>query len=177
MNHFVILSGCSGGGKSTLLSELHQRGHAVVEEPGQRIVQEETRIGGEALPWIDMVAFLRRAIDMALDDHANAQRNNKWTFFDRGLIDAASALEELTDEPLLATLGQIHRYHPHVFLAPPWPEIYATDAQRRHGMDAALVEYERLQLVYPSLGYEVTLLPKVDVVARADFVLSTLAQQ
>jgi len=40
-----------------------------------------------------------------------------------------------------------------------------------------LVEYERLQRVYPSLGYEVTLLPKVDVVARADFVLSTLAKQ
>ncbi|SDS27150.1 Predicted ATPase [Halopseudomonas litoralis] len=167
MNHFVILSGCSGGGKSTLLSELHQRGHAVVKEPGRRIVQEETRTGGQALPWIDM----------ALDDHANARRNNKWTFFDRGLIDAASALEELTGEPLLATLGQTHRYHPHVFLAPPWPEIYATDAQRRHGMDAALVEYDRLQRVYPVLGYEVTLLPKVDVVARADFVLNTLAQQ
>ncbi|HBO8980226.1 TPA: AAA family ATPase [Pseudomonas aeruginosa] len=177
MKHFVILSGCSGGGKSTLLSELHQRGHAVVEEPGQRIVQEETRIGGQALPWIDMTAFLRRAIDMALDDHANARHSSQWTFFDRGLIDAASALEELTGEPLLATLGQTHRYHPQVFLVPPWPEIYATDAQRRHSMDVALVEYERLQRVYPSLGYEVTLLPKVDVVARADFVLSTLAKQ
>jgi predicted ATPase len=177
MNCFVVISGCSGGGKSTLLLELHQRGHAVVEEPGRRIVQEETRIGGQALPWNDMAAFLRRAIDMALDDHANAPRNNKWTFFDRGLIDAALALEELTGKPLLATLGQTHRYHPHVFLAPPWPEIYATDAQRRHGMDAALAEYDRLQRVYPALSYEITLLPKVDVAARADFVLNTLAEQ
>lgn len=44
-------------------------------------------------------------------------------------------------------------------------------------MDAALTEYDRLQRVYPSLGYEVTLLPKVDVVARADFVLQALAEQ
>jgi len=29
--------------------------------------------------------------------------------------------------------------------------------------------------VYPSLGYEVILLPKVSVAARADFVLHTLA--
>ncbi|MCL2892590.1 AAA family ATPase [Brenneria tiliae] len=46
MNHFVIISGCSGGGKSTLLTELKRRGHAVVEEPGRRIIQEETRSGG-----------------------------------------------------------------------------------------------------------------------------------
>ncbi|MEQ0723663.1 AAA family ATPase [Stutzerimonas stutzeri] len=99
-------------------------------------------------------------------------------YFDRGLIDAAAAaLEELTDEPLLATLGQTRCYHPHVFLAPPWPEIYVPDAERRHGMDAALAEYERLQRVYPALGYEVTLLPKVDVAARANFVLQTLAEQ
>src|SRR3546814_13244528 len=90
MNHFVILSGCSGAGKSTLLSELHQRGHAVVKEPGRRIVQEETRIGGEALPWIDMAAFLRRAIDMALDDHANHRHSSQWTFLDRVQIAAAS---------------------------------------------------------------------------------------
>jgi predicted ATPase len=31
---FVVISGCSGGGKSALLSELSERGHAVVEEPG-----------------------------------------------------------------------------------------------------------------------------------------------
>ena len=77
MNHFVIISGCSGGGKSTLLSELHQSGHAVIEEPGRRIVQQETRTGSQALPWIDMAAFLRRAINMALDDHANARRGSQ----------------------------------------------------------------------------------------------------
>jgi predicted ATPase len=37
MNRFVVISGCSGGGKSTLLAELGRRGHAVVEEPGRRI--------------------------------------------------------------------------------------------------------------------------------------------
>jgi len=40
---FVIISGCSGGGKSTLLAELGRRGYAVVEEPGRRIVRQEVR--------------------------------------------------------------------------------------------------------------------------------------
>lgn len=50
MNHFVIISGCSGGGKSTLLDELKQRGYPVVPEAGRRIVQEEMQAGGQALP-------------------------------------------------------------------------------------------------------------------------------
>ncbi|MHC6227095.1 AAA family ATPase [Pseudomonas sp. X10] len=176
MDHFVVISGCSGGGKSTLLAELQRQGHAIVEEPGRRIVQAEARTGGQALPWVDMAAFLRRAIAQALDDHENASAGSgKWLFFDRGLVDAAAALQELTGEPLLATLGQRHRYHRRVFLAPPWPEIYEQDPERRHDMGAALAEYERLQKAYPALGYEVSLLPKVSVPERVDFVLNTLA--
>jgi predicted ATPase len=71
-------------------------------------------------------------------------------------------------------LGRSHRYHRRVFLTPPWPEIYATDAERRHGFDAALAEYSRLLAAYPALGYEVIVLPKVSITERADFVLEAL---
>ena len=68
MNRLVVISGCSGGGKSTLLMELARRGHAIVEEPGRRIVREELQGNGAALPWVDPVAFARRAIAMSLED-------------------------------------------------------------------------------------------------------------
>jgi predicted ATPase len=92
------------------------------------------------------------------------------------LIDAAVALQHLTGEPVLTPLGQSHRYHRRVFLTPPWPEIYVTDSERRHGLNAGVAEYRRLLDVYPSLSYEVTILPKVSVHERADFVLHTLAE-
>ena len=171
---FVVISGCSSGGKSTLIAELRKRGYAVVDEPGRRIVKEELARGGSALPWIDRVAFARRAIAIALADRAAAAALDGWVFFDRGLIDAAAALEHMTGEPVLAALGQANRYHRRVFLAPPWPEIYETDPERRHGLDVALTEYSRLLEIYPSLGYEVLILPKVGVSERADFVLNTL---
>jgi predicted ATPase len=72
-------------------------------------------------------------------------------------------------------LGQSHRYHGRVFLAPPWPEIYVNDPERRHGFDAALAEYARLLEAYPSIGYDVIVLPKVGVSERTDFILDTLA--
>lgn len=56
----VVLSGCSGGGKSTLLSALGRRGWVVVPEPGRRIVEEEQRGDGRALPWVDLAAFAMR---------------------------------------------------------------------------------------------------------------------
>jgi predicted ATPase len=145
-----------------------------VEEPGRRIVIEEMNSEGSALPWVDMAAFLRRAIAMALADRASTCELNGWVFFDRGLVDAAAGLQHLTGEQALASLGQTHRYHRRVFLTPPWLEIYLKDAERRHGQDTALAEYSRLLEAYPALGYEVIILPKVGVAERADFVLKML---
>jgi len=170
----VVISGCSGGGKSTLLAELEARGYAVVEEPGRRIVKEELAADGPALPWVDGAAFAGRAMAVALADRVAARRLSGWVFFDRGLIDAAAALQHLTREPALDGIGPLHRYHRRVFFTPPWPEIYATDADRHHDLDAAIAEYDRLLSAYPSLGYEVIVLPKVGVSERADFILHTL---
>jgi predicted ATPase len=178
MNRFVTISGCSGGGKSTLLAELERRGYAVVEEPGRRIVRTEMRTNGTALPWRDPIAFLRLAIAVALGDRASIESDSKlddWVFFDRGLVDAAAGLQSLTGEPLLEKLGQVHRYHQRVFLTPPWPEIYVRDSARPHSLEDAKVEYSRLLEAYPALGYEICILPKIGVAARADFVLSSLS--
>lgn len=174
MDRFVVISGCSGGGKSTLLEVLKHRGYQVVEEPGRRIVVEELGRGGSALPWVDAPAFARQAIEMSIADRSNAAAAQGVVFFDRGLIDAASALQHLTGEPVLDALRHSHRYNSHVFLTPPWPEIYVGDSERRHDLSAAIAEYDRLSSVYPSLGYQIHLLPKVSVEERADFVLSVL---
>ena len=176
MNRFVVISGCSGSGKSTLLTELGRRGYSVVEEPGRRIVLEEIAHEGSALPWVDMAAFLRRAVAMSLTDRVSASRLDGWVFFDRGLVDAAVGLQHLTGEAVVASLGQTHRFYRRVFLAPPWPEIYVTDLERRHGFDFAVAEYSRLLEIYPALGYEVVILPKTEVAERADFVLKALME-
>ena len=120
----VVISGCSGGGKSTLLGELRRRGHATVAEPGRRIIAEQIRQGGNALPWTDMAAFLREALRVAAMDLEGAARDAGPVFFDRGLIDAAAALQRLYGVPLAQSLGESRPYGRLVFLAPPWPDIY-----------------------------------------------------
>ena len=169
----VVLSGCSGGGKSTLLEELRRRGHAVVEEPGRRIVARELAMGGGALPWVDLAAFARRAIEVALADREVAASQRGWVFFDRGVLDAAAALHH-AGEPSVPGLTLPGLYHPMVFMTPPWPEIYATDPQRQHGFAEAVAEYERLHAFFPRHGYRLRTLPKLPVQQRADWLLAAL---
>ena len=110
-DRFVVISGCSCGGKSTLIAELGRRGYAVVEEPGRRIVREELTAAGRALPWVDPVAFLRHAIAMSLNDLDAAINLDGWVFFDRGLIDAAAGLQHRTGEPTLERFAGPYRFH------------------------------------------------------------------
>ena len=91
-NRFVVLSSCSGGGKSTLLDALARRGHTTVAEPGRRIVLEELAAGGTTLPWIDPEAFAHRVMVWALADRTRVASRSGWVVFDRSLVDAAAAL-------------------------------------------------------------------------------------
>lgn len=170
-NRLFVISGCSGGGKSALLGELERRGHVIVEEPGRRVIAQERARRGHALPWVDLAAFAARALAIARQDRAWAESVDGLVFFDRGLVDAAAALEHATGEPALDQVAG-ERYASRIFLAPPWPEIYETDADRQHGFEEAAAEYERLLAAYTSLGYEIELLPKLGVAERADFVLN-----
>lgn len=177
MNKFVLISGCSGSGKSTLLAELGKRCHAIIEEPGRRIITEQTSPTAAALPWIDMTAFTHRAIEMALLDLSDANQQGGLVFFDRGVVDAAVALEQSSGVPYFKTLGKKRHYFETVFLTPPWPEIYSQDKDRRHNFSAAIEEFERLEMAFRELGYDIILLPKVSPSLRADFVLNTLKGQ
>lgn len=174
VSRFVVISGCSGGGKSTLLAALAAQGYAVVPEPGRRIVDEALQGGPGPLPWEDLTGFLQRAWALALADREAAAQHEGWVFFDRGLVDAAVGLAHQTGGCIQQWLGEEHRYHHQVFLTPPWPAIYVADDARRHGLDAAQAEYARLVAAYTALGYALTILPLVDVNTRVEQVLHTL---
>ncbi len=173
-DNLVLITGCSGGGKSSLLDRLRARGHRVVEEPGRRVVRTEQAQGGNALPWINLPAFLRHALALAQSDLDDVRDATDFVFFDRGVIDAVSGLAELTGTPVLDDVAAASLYRREVFIAPPWPEIFANDPERRHGFDDALREYRRLADALPRLGYTAIELPKTAPEARADFVLSML---
>lgn len=175
-DRLVVLSGCSGGGKSALVAELAARGHRVFPEPGRQVVKEETLVGGEALPWVDPRRFAERCIARAAYFFNIADAGAGPVFFDRGIIDAVTALERTGGVPAAcAEAARCYRYGRRVFLVPPWRELFAGDAERTHGFEAAVAEYAALLESYPRHGYEPVIVPRAGVAERADFVAATLA--
>ncbi len=154
-----------------MLLELKRRGYSVVEEPGRRIIAEARANGDDStLPWVDAAAFAKRALEMSMADYEAARG---LTFFDRGVVDAAVAIVATGgDDPTSAILS--FRYD-HVFLAPPWPEIYVNDQDRRHSLEKAQSDFQRVQRTYLEAGYDPVMLPRTTVQARADFVAGELS--
>jgi predicted ATPase len=175
---FVVITGCSGGGKSSLLAELARRGHSVFEEPGRQIVREQLYIGGDALPWQDAHKFVELTVSRSMHAMIEAARADRLAFFDRGIVDQVSGLEHLKwPVPAhLETAAQRFRYFEKVFVAPPWLEIFHNDAERRHSFDEAAASYPALLATYRRLEYETIEIPKTSVAMRADFVLERVAQ-
>ena len=169
-HRFVVLSGCTGAGKSSLLSELGRRGFPIYEEPGRQVVKEQLYIGGDALPWGNVSQFLELTISRSIHHMVTAARRDRLSFFDRGIIDQVSGLVHLglpIPEHLAAAVRRF-RYHEKVFIMPPWPEIFSND-ERRHSFEDALASYEAQLSTYERFGYQIIFVPKLDVSARADF--------
>jgi len=177
-DRLVIISGCSGGGKSTLLAELERLGHAVYEEAGRQVVKEQLYIGGDALPWADTAMFIELTISRSMHNMISAARAGRLAFFDRGVVDQVAGCDE-AGLPLpghLRAAAGLFRCHRLVFLAPPWPEIFRNDEERRHSFEDAAASYAPLQAAYEALGYQTVELPKAAARERAAFVLERLGQ-
>jgi predicted ATPase len=167
----VVISGCSGGGKSSLLREMAARGYSVYLEPGRQIVKEQLYIGGDGLPWDNALKFVELCLSRAMFFYNTAQPGDRPVLFDRSIIDNVAGLQRLgySLSPSHSEAVRRYRYARRVFMTPPWLELFAHDAERRHSLAEAEAEYEFLLAAYPAAGYEVVLIPRRSVGERAEF--------
>lgn len=172
----VVVSGCSGGGKSALLATMARRGYATMPEPGREVVRQQLASGGDGLPWRNLERFAALCVARAAHAYDTAPGDG-WVLFDRSIVDAISALAQrgLAVPPPLRRALQQHRYAATVFMTPPWPELFATDAERRHSFADAVAEYGWLLRSYPAHGYTPVEVPRLAIEERADFLERSLA--
>lgn len=87
---FVAITGCSGGGKSSLLAELARRGYRTFAEPGRQIIKEQTAIGRPNILDEDPVLFGELCIARIIHRMVEAADAPGLAFFDRTHIDPLS---------------------------------------------------------------------------------------
>ena len=159
-----------------MLAELKRRGFVTYAEPGRDVVREQLETGGNALPWGDVERFIELTIARSLSNLRDAARSDRIAFFDRGIIDQVNGYRARGMEIPKHLLSAVEhfRYRETVFVVPPWCEIFANDVERRHSFEDSVAMYEALVETYEHFGYRPVVIPKMEVAARADFVLAQL---
>jgi predicted ATPase len=172
MDTFIITGG-PGAGKTTLLAELSRRGFATAPESGRAILKQQKAIGGPAQHHLDAGLYAELMLSWDMRAYDEARGEDGLIFFDRGIPDLLGyhAMMGLPQPDHFRAAGERYRYNRTVFIAPPWPEIYVTDAERKQDVAEAIRSYEALLACYGAAGYTLVELPKVPVGPRADFVL------
>ncbi|MDV2078578.1 GNAT family N-acetyltransferase [Marinobacter xestospongiae] len=172
----IVFTGGPGSGKTTTLEYLKQQGFAGASEVGRAVIRQQVEQQGRALPWLDREAFLEEMIRAEVARYGDYPERADPVFFDRGLIDCLgyARLEGLALPPGLDGRCRSLRYHPQVFLFPPWQEIFVNDAERKQSFADAERTCEHMLAVYQQYGYQVTEVPTGTVAERASFILSRL---
>jgi predicted ATPase len=173
---FILITGGPGSGKSTLIDYLQEAGFSRSYEAGRGVIQDQMAIGGRALPWNDPDLFAELMLCWELRSYHSAATRMAPVFFDRGIPDIIGYLR-LEGRPVpahLHTAARTFRYHPRVFIAPPWPEIYQQDAERKQSLAEAERTYESMVTTYTEYGYELVHLPRVTVEERVRYVTDHL---
>jgi predicted ATPase len=164
-----------GRGKSTLVAALAARGHGTFTETGRQVVRVEFLVDGPALPWRDMRRFAERCLSRAVWFFSTARPERGQVFFDRGVVDAVTALERLGPAPdRAAETAWRYRDGRRVLIAPPLEALFAAEAERRQAFREAVAEYEALLARHAAKGYETVELPRAPLAERVRWVEAAL---
>lgn len=171
-DRFVVVTGGPGSGKSTLLEGLARRGLPGTDEAGRGVIQDQVTIGGSALPWDDRALFAELMLSWEMRSYRWAQQQPGVVLFDRGIPDVLGylRLSGLAAPAPVAAAAEMFGYHRRVFIAPPWPDIFDQDSERRQDLAEAERTHDAMVETYTELGYELIGLPKADVATRIAFV-------
>ncbi|MCW6004172.1 AAA family ATPase [Micromonospora sp. CPCC 205371] len=172
-DNLIVIAGGPGAGKTTLIEALGAAGYATAPEAGRAIIQDQVAIDGPALPWKDPALFAELMLTWDLRSYRWAVRRDEPVFFDHALA-GMPGYYRLIGQPVPAHVTAAvaaFRYRTRVFVAPPWPEIYRNDTERRQSWAEAVRTYEVVAQAYIEAGYELVDLPRASVSKRLEFVL------
>jgi predicted ATPase len=173
-NKLIVISGCSGGGKSTLLTELSDNGYTVMPEVGREIVKEQLALNSNILPWTEPIRFCELLIEKSIARYHEATHydsaKDDVIFFDRCFLEGISYFQAINIHTYDYIVNEL-RYYPVILMTPPWEEIYCEDTERKNSFKDAVEEYNRLLQYYVQYGYKQVTLPKASVKERYQFII------
>ncbi|HEV7454361.1 MAG TPA: ATP-binding protein [Candidatus Saccharimonadales bacterium] len=173
-NNWFVITGGPASGKTTLLAELHKKGHQIIPEAARWVVDRGmakglsvTEIRQDEARFQDVVLRRKLAVEARLDPA-------KRFFFDRGMHDTLAYLQAYDYELSRQTLQALKQSrYAKVFLLEPLP-VFVKDYSRVESDEFPERIYHLLYEAYASYGMEPVLVPDLGIKKRVQFVLQNL---
>jgi predicted ATPase len=174
--HRIVITGGPGTGKSTIINELQNRGYNVIEEVSREVIREAKKQGIEQLFTVKPLLFSEKLLEGRERQFFEAAEKygDATVFFDRGIPDIAAYMNFLGNKyPDFFIKKGIELQYDHVYITPPWEEIYTTDEERYENFQEAQLIHNKLVNMYTMLNYQLTFIPFGTPEKRADYIIET----
>jgi len=170
-----VITGGPGFGKTLLVEELKQAGYLCSGEFARDLILSQQESGGEILPWKNTKLFQQNVLQKRIA-FFDSVPSGSFAFADRGIPDqlAFARYRGFGTPEILNECSLKYRYAQHVFVTPPWPEIYTNDTIRSETFEEAIRIHEFIVETYIGLNYEVIELPLLPVKQRMEYLLQAL---
>ena len=179
----IVITGGPATGKTSLIKELEAREyhcfHEVIRALTEKAKQEKNTEKFTTNPIAvvdDSLAFNKKILDARIAHYKASQELNKeLIFFDRGIPDVLGYMD-FFNQPYDRTFTRpcVKNTYDHIFILPPWEEIFVTDGERFESYEEALQIHFFLQKIYEHFGYDCISVPFGTVEKRVDFILDQI---
>ena len=176
MQQKIVITGGPGTGKSTIIHQLMQMEFTCMPEISRMITREAQKTGVDQLFLKDPLIFSELLLNGRIQQFMEAdQQKDSKVFFDRGLPDVHGYLDFIgTNYPSKFTEQSFKLRYSHVFMLPPWKEIYQNDNERYETFEESLRIYEFLLDAYRMTNYQIVTVPEGSIDQRVNFILNSL---
>jgi predicted ATPase len=176
MQRKIVITGGPGTGKTTLIKEFESRNFKCTPEISRQITRTARSKGVDHLFLEDPLLFSKLLLEGREQQFIEAHKSNSdLIFFDRGIPDVHAYMNHFGTVYPKTFLEKSNQYrYNHIFLLPPWKEIYITDDERYESYELSISIHNHLKITYSDLNYNIIEVPLDSVENRADFILSQL---
>lgn len=172
----VVFVGGPGSGKTTLIEALRKQGFTCYPEISRQVILEAQKQGVEQLFLEKPLLFSELLLQGRVGQHHEASsENEKIVFFDRGIPDVLAYLDYVGISYPNSFSDACKQYvYDKIFVFTPWKEIYQNDNERYESYEQSLLIHSHLERTYHKFGYQLIVVPQVNIAERINFILNNL---
>ena len=179
----IVITGAPGTGKTLLVKTLEAEGYYCFPEVIRDMTAAAKKgttakpVATNPLVFVDDPMQFNKALLEGRRAHFEIALglSESLCFFDRGMPDVLAYMDyfgQSYPEEFIKTCKE-HRYT-HIFILPPWEDIFTSDNERMESFQQALDLHEHLMAIYQQFGYQINILPKTTVSERVAILLETI---